>query len=443
MDKVIWMVSKLSMPCVLHSKSNISYVNSAFSHLLTAQDELSKLNFIQWLTKAIKNEKDAQLISEAIDNLQEIAMITDGVVKGTVFHWTIYSTPVPFQITNQKYQITWLQNSAGTNLNKSYWDLHLRVSKATMQLLQEISERKIAEEKAETLNTELIKAQQNLMVASHQAGMAEVAVSVLHNIGNVLNSVGISVEVMQNSLRGSIYKKISLVLDLLKSQESNMLDFFQNDERGKLLPKYLCALFEEIQTNKIKLEGEANRLHQQFDIIKNILDAQQDLANRQTITEKIFLEEIVDTSIQMILSEDSILTKGISFNKAYKYTAYIISDRTLVIQLIVILLKNAKESIEELKENTTRSITISTDRKQNSEYVELRIKDNGIGILPENLSKIFSFGFTTKPEGHGFGLHNGSLIAKQLGGTLSVESEGFCKGAEFILTLPIGNDRAI
>jgi signal transduction histidine kinase len=68
--------------------------------------------------------------------------------------------------------------------------------------------------------------------------------------------------------------------------------------------------------------------------------------------------------------------------------------------------------------------------------VRISVSDNGVGIPAENLTRIFSHGFTTKQDGHGFGLHSGALAAKELGGSLSVQSDGPGHGATFTLELP-------
>ena len=69
----------------------------------------------------------------------------------------------------------------------------------------------------------------------------------------------------------------------------------------------------------------------------------------------------------------------------------------------------------------------------------VRVEDNGVGIPPENLTRIFSHGFTTRPHGHGFGLHIGALNAREMGGSLSVASEGTGCGATFTLILPMNS----
>jgi signal transduction histidine kinase len=70
------------------------------------------------------------------------------------------------------------------------------------------------------------------------------------------------------------------------------------------------------------------------------------------------------------------------------------------------------------------------------EKVEIAVIDNGTGIAPENMTRIFAHGFTTRKNGHGFGLHSGALAARELGGSLSVQSDGLGHGAMFILVLP-------
>lgn len=326
---------------------------------------------------------------------------------------------------NEKETLLICCDSRANFFNRSHADLIKRYSTLITQALINMS----SQEKITVLNA-------NLMSVAHQAGMAEVAVSVIHNIGNVLNSVGVSVGIIKENMSNSMYQKIELIMDMLKKHQSNLIDYFQNDEHGKLIPDYLMVLFAEIQRNKVTLDNEVNDLQQHYHIIKDILSAEDEITGPKSVNAPVFLAEVMDTSIHTVMTRDAMLTKQITLNKVYKYTSSIMTNKTNLMQVLVNLLKNAKESVMELKEDMPRKINITITRK-NLEKVELRIMDNGIGILPEHLPKIFTFGFTTKQKGHGFGLHNCALIAKQLGGTLEVKSDGYCKGAIFILTLPI------
>jgi signal transduction histidine kinase len=69
--------------------------------------------------------------------------------------------------------------------------------------------------------------------------------------------------------------------------------------------------------------------------------------------------------------------------------------------------------------------------------VRVSVIDNGVGIPAENLTRIFNQGFTTRKDGHGFGLHSGALAARELGGSLHVHSDGAGQGASFTLELPL------
>jgi signal transduction histidine kinase len=110
-------------------------------------------------------------------------------------------------------------------------------------------------------------------------------------------------------------------------------------------------------------------------------------------------------------------------------------DRHKVLQILINLLRNAKYALDESKRADKR-ITISVS-VVNDRSVHIVVADNGIGISPENLTRIFAHGFTTREEGHGFGLHSGALAAHAMGGSLSVTSAGTGHGATFTLEFPI------
>ena len=117
----------------------------------------------------------------------------------------------------------------------------------------------------------------------------------------------------------------------------------------------------------------------------------------------------------------------------------VVVDKHKVIQILINTLSNAKHALDESGRNDKKlsvSISLAEGKK-----VKVTIKDNGVGIRPENLTKIFSHGFTTKKDGHGFGLHSGANAAKEMGGTLAGHSEGLGKGSSFILELPITNPK--
>ena len=105
-----------------------------------------------------------------------------------------------------------------------------------------------------------------------------------------------------------------------------------------------------------------------------------------------------------------------------------------VLQILLNLLRNAKRAIDDAGK-PERLIRIRI-RRYGDDRVRIEVTDSGVGLAPENATRIFAHGFTTKLDGHGFGLHSGALAARQLGGSLWAESDGPGLGATFTLELP-------
>ena len=102
--------------------------------------------------------------------------------------------------------------------------------------------------------------------------------------------------------------------------------------------------------------------------------------------------------------------------------------------ILVNLVSNARQALDTTASGERR-LHISLARAAN-DRVHITLRDNGVGIAPELLTRIFQYGFTTRREGHGFGLHSSALAAQELGGSLRVHSEGPGQGATFTLDLP-------
>jgi C4-dicarboxylate-specific signal transduction histidine kinase len=109
-------------------------------------------------------------------------------------------------------------------------------------------------------------------------------------------------------------------------------------------------------------------------------------------------------------------------------------DRHKVLQILVNLLRNSKYALEQ-QSPAEKRVEIQV-RRTVAGNIAITVRDNGVGIAPENMTRIFGHGFTTKKDGHGFGLHSGALAAKEMNGSLTVQSDGHGQGATFTLELP-------
>jgi signal transduction histidine kinase len=269
------------------------------------------------------------------------------------------------------------------------------------------------------------------MTASRQAGMAEVATNVLHNVGNILNSVNISASLVAERVRQSKAAGVSRLAALLVEQGPRAGQFITDDERGRRIPDYLAALGEQLLTDQRMTLEEIASLRDNLEHIKDTVAMQQSYAKLCGVTETVEVVDLVEDSLR--LNAGAFARHGVSLKREFSNVPPITVDKHKVLQILVNLVRNAKYACDD----SGRSDKLITLRVEGTDAgVRISVIDNGIGIPAENMRRLFSHGFTTRKSGHGFGLHSGALAAQELGGSLRAESEGPGKGAAFILELP-------
>jgi PAS domain S-box-containing protein len=283
---------------------------------------------------------------------------------------------------------------------------------------------------------ELEQAHRQLVDASRQAGMAEVATSVLHNVGNVLNSVNVSALFIADKFRKSKIANIVKLGELLREHEKDLGNFVANDPRGQKLPEYIAKLAEHLTLEQENILGEIGSLVNNIVHIKEIVAMQQGYAKPSGIMEPLKAADLVEDALSINIG--AVDRHNIKVVRDFNKTPAIVTDKHKVLQILVNLIRNSKYACDDTGRNDKEIIL----RVHNGEgRVKISVIDNGIGIAPENLTRIFNHGFTTRKDGHGFGLHSGALAAKELGGTLTAFSEGPGKGAVFTLELPAGQEQ--
>lgn len=290
--------------------------------------------------------------------------------------------------------------------------------------LTDITGRKQSEAALKQLHGQLVE-------ASRQAGMAEVATSVLHNIGNVLNSVNIASACVADGLRKSKSANLAKVAALLAGHADDLGAFFTSDPKGRQLPGYLAQLAEHLAGERDAALKELADLQKNIEHIKNIVNMQQSFAKTSGLAETLPLADLVEDALKM---NAGLLTgPDIQIIREFAALPPVTVEKHKVLQILVNLVRNARQACDELdppQKRLTLRVAGAGGR------IQVSVTDNGIGIPPENLARIFAHGFTTKKTGHGFGLHGGALAAQALGGSLTVHSDGPGRGATFTLELP-------
>lgn len=293
--------------------------------------------------------------------------------------------------------------------------------------VEDITERKKAE-------AELEKAHKELLEASRAAGMAEVATGVLHNVGNVLNSVSVSATLVNDRLKQSKVANLRRATNMLREQNGNLVEYLSTDPKGKLLPEYLRSVSDQLATEQAEILDEVALLTQNIDHIKEIVAMQQSYAKVSGAFEHLQPTELVEDALRM--NAAAFERHRIEVTREYSDPLPRVNvDRHKVLQILINVLRNAKYALDNGNPENKR-LVVRVEPTADGR-VAIRVRDNGVGISAENLSRIFGHGFTTKRDGHGFGLHSGANAAREMGGRLFAESDGLGQGACFTLELPV------
>jgi C4-dicarboxylate-specific signal transduction histidine kinase len=278
--------------------------------------------------------------------------------------------------------------------------------------------------------SELKTAHSKLIDVARQAGMAEVATGVLHNVGNVLNSVNVSSALIAKTLRNLRVSGLAKIAALLGDHKADMAAFMTTDSRGMMLPGFLAQLAGHLVAEQETVLKELDHLQKNIEHIKEIVNAQQSNAASTGIVEILDLREVLETALSMKIA--SLNRHEVVVVREFQTIPLIPADKHKVLQILINLIANARQA---MKDSPVKTLTVGIQATTEA-TVRILVGDTGCGIASENLIRVFAHGFTTKTDGHGFGLHISALAAQEMNGSLTVHSGGPGKGAIFTLELP-------
>ncbi len=296
------------------------------------------------------------------------------------------------------------------------------------KVFRDITERKQTEDA-------LRDAQLKLVETAHSAGMAEIATGVLHNIGNILNSVNISTEEISLTLKNSKLRGFLKANEMVKKNMDRLSAFFNEDPKGKLIPGYYISLGDAIFDEHDLMLEEIKALTTKVSMMRDVISTQQNYAKASLYTEDVVITDIIEDAIKLQVA--SLNKQGVKIKREYIHSPTGMVPKVKLVHVLTNLIKNGKEAMSQnAKEHKTQDMVIRMEQIEENTS-EIRIYDNGCGIKKENLDKIFNHGFTTKEHGHGFGLHTCANFMTEMGGSLLAESDGEGKGSVFIVRFPL------
>ncbi len=383
--------------------------------------------------------------------LNTLIVLMDHVIRGTVWPISVYGVAVgsTYRIVEHAVWLAWI-NVFLIKSCKRHLAEERRSCKRQAQLeytngvIEERIQRRTKELATtnEQLHAEFVEHQKTqeqrehalrkLAEASRRAGMAEVATGVLHNVGNVLNSVNVSANMLLSANSCSRVSRLKKASDIVIEHESGIAEFLTQDERGRHFPTVLQQLTDDLLGEQKKRQLELTSLLSNLDHVNQVIGFQQSFAKeRSAIIEEVSVRELVDEALK--INQVQIYGGPFEVETHFDLQAPVRTDRHKVLQVLINLVSNARQSLIDSGRKDA-GLRISAELADGT--VSVRVTDNGVGVAPEHIDRIFGHGFTTKKDGHGFGLHSSALAAQGLGGSLSVQSQGAGRGATFTLTFP-------
>lgn len=304
------------------------------------------------------------------------------------------------------------------------------------QLTQEIlaARSQIEEYRSEI---EILKAQLKdttgkLVNASHKAAMAEVSTDMLHNVGNVLNSINVSATSIKDKMVNSEILNLKKLADILQEHSSDIAKYMTEDPQGRHIPTYIIETSKQLFNEQEEFVNQLKKLGKNINHVKEIVNMQQLYSRSCGVEVATTVDDVIEDSLQ--INKAGLKRHGINVIRDFEDFGTVYIDKQRVLQILVNLIGNAKYAISDAMKDE-KIVTVRSSR-HGKDRIRISIIDNGVGINRDNFDKIFGHGFTTKKHGHGFGLHSGSLAAKEMNGTLTAHSDGPGKGATFTLEIP-------
>lgn len=310
------------------------------------------------------------------------------------------------------------------HFNTTIFQFHNEVVYVTV--INDITTKKENEEKINNLNKQLI-------VAARQAGMADIATDVVHNIGNALNGINIGVSILKETVDQSVALKFcDNIAKLFEKHGDDFAAFIGNDPSGKQFPDYLKVLVGALFNENGRLSQAISAIQKKIENMVNIVYSQEEFASSSGFHEAVNILEVIEQALSISIKAEDY--EKIYITREVNVTKKVVTDKTKLLKIIVNLIKNSVDALFCIN-TENKKITLVAKEKDDRHFV-IQVIDNGIGISANNIAKIFSHGYTTKENRYGFGLHASANFASEIGGRLSAESAGIEKGAIFTLILP-------
>jgi two-component system NtrC family sensor kinase len=394
--------------------------NNPIEVILTDQ-RMPEMTGVDFLEKV--RELNPNLIRIIVSAYTDVESIIQAINTGKVFYYITkpWSENEVRQIIDGSIRIFRLENQ-----NRTLF-ADLKNNQIELKELNDNLEIKIQER---TKALEMV--QQQLYTTAHMAGMSQVATNVIHNVGNILTSINVSVDIVLNQLNYSTLSNLKQCSKIFEKPKNELLEFIGKDSKGALVPEYIINLTQSLQEEHENYINEIQSIQKNIQIVNHIITTQQSLTGSASQIQEVDVLEIIEEALNICSSD--IVNYNITIKREFEKLNRVTLNKIKLLQILINLIANARDSlIASSKENKIITLILSSN---SADKFQIKVCDNGVGIDHAHLKNIFLFGFTTKSTGHGFGLHSCVTTIAEMKGTITVASAGLEKGACFTIELP-------
>jgi signal transduction histidine kinase len=286
----------------------------------------------------------------------------------------------------------------------------------------------------------LARSREQVVQTARMAGMSEIASGVLHNVGNVLNSVNVAANLATRRTDELSVGDLEMLVGVLKANEQGLAEFVRSDPRGKHLVPFLGELSGALGAQRRAIQDELRTLGEGIEHIAELVRAQQSYAGTKGVFEHARLDQEVEAAMR-ICRQNLAFNAELEVEREFEELPAVRVDKHKLMEILVNLIQNAGQALAE-RGGPDQRLTLRIARA-GDDKARIEVRDNGVGIAREDLTRVFHHGFTTKKDGHGFGLHVSANAATEMGAKLSAASAGRGAGAAFFLDIPMQEEAAL
>ena len=282
--------------------------------------------------------------------------------------------------------------------------------------------------------TQRVRAAERLTQAFAE-GRLEVVDTILHNIGNAINSVAVGVNTIYEQLTSDeLSARLTALANALQAHKEDLGEYITNHPQGQQVLPFIQALASDLSEADHELKETARRVRERTSHIVDIIRTQKLHGNEQYMRKDINLAGAFSSAIKVL--HDSIAKRNIQIEiDCENAIEEIRIQESQFHQMIINLVKNSIEAIDELEEPDEAPF-IRVRAESDADWLRIDVTDNGIGLDTDKSKEVFSAGYTTKQEGTGLGLHSSANFVIAAGGKISVSSGGYRKGTTIHIVFP-------